>query len=289
LTAFSKEHPTITCPTVTKSEIRTHYDLATPFYRLFWGPHVHHGLWIGDEAPDVAQRRLIEEMAVRAAVKPGDRVVDVGCGMGGSSVHLANNYGCKVTGITLSYVQRLWASVGALVRGARRNTTFHRVDAELVEFPAESFDVVWSIECTEHLFDKPAFFRKAAGWLAPGGRMTICAWLAGDEPLDDAARKRVYEVCEGFLCPSLGTSEDYRLWITDAGLEMTSVDDWTEQVLETWEICRRRVLRSGVRRLTSVLNKNMTLFLDRFDAILDAYRTRSMRYACFTARRPALS
>ena len=35
----------IDCPAVTKSAIRTHYNLATPFYRLLWGPHIHHGLW----------------------------------------------------------------------------------------------------------------------------------------------------------------------------------------------------------------------------------------------------
>jgi tocopherol O-methyltransferase len=289
ITRFERGPTTIACPSITKSEIRTHYDLATLFYRLFWGPHIHHGLWEGTETPAVAQQRLIEAMAERAAIRPGDRVIDVGCGMGGSSVHLAKHYDCRVTGITLSLVQRMWATAGALVRGASRRTTFRRMDAEAAEFPPESFDVLWSIECTEHLFDKPAFFRKGAGWLAPGGRLTVCAWLAGDEPLDDTARRRVYEVCEGFLCPSLGTAEDYRRWITDAGLEMTSEDDWTERVMETWEICRRRVLRSRVRWLASALNRNMTLFIDRFDAILDAYRTRAMRYGCFTARRPARS
>ena len=59
-------------------------------------------------------------------------------------------------------------------------TEFHCVDAEQAEFPAESFDVVWSIECTEHLYDKARFFRRAAEWLRPGGRMAICAWLAGE-------------------------------------------------------------------------------------------------------------
>ena len=44
-------------------------------------------------------------------------------------------------------------------------------DVETVEYPARSFDVIWSIECTEHLFDKPRFFRRAASWLRPGGRL----------------------------------------------------------------------------------------------------------------------
>jgi tocopherol O-methyltransferase len=273
----------ILCPAVTKSEIRFHYDLSTVFYRLLWGPHIHHGLWHADEAPDVAQRQLIDAMASRAAIREGEKVVDVGCGMGGSSVHLAKEYGADVTGITISPVQRLWAGVGARLRGVGGRTRFLRADAERIDFPAGSFDVLWSVECTEHLFDKAAFFRKAVRWLKPGGRLAICAWLAGDEPLDEAARRRVFDVCEGFLCPSLGTRADYESWFTAAGLTPRSFDDWTERVSQTWEICRRRVARTGVRHLSRMLHRGTTLFLDRFDAILEAYRTRSMLYGCFIA------
>lgn len=275
----------ISCTNVTKREIRAHYDLATPFYRLLWGPHVHHGLWDGNETSDDAQIRLIDAAAAMGGVRRGDRVVDVGCGMGGSSVHLAKYYDCDVTGVTLSSVQRFWASCGALIGGTRRQTRFLRADAEQLTFPDESFDFVWSIECTEHLFKKPEFFTKSARWLRPGGRMMICAWLAGHAPLDHARRKNVHDVCEGFLCPSLGTADEYQAWMEQAGLTFTGYEDWTDRVLETWEICRRRVARSGVRRLSAVLNRNMTLFLDRFTTILDAYRSGAMRYGCLTAKR----
>lgn len=274
----------ISCPRVRKSDIRLHYDLATAFYRLLWGEHIHHGLWTDDEPPAEAQRRLIEAAAARATLRDGDEVLDVGCGMGGSSVYLAKRYGCRVTGVTLSPVQRCWAAAGSLVRGARSRTRFLRGDAETIELAPRSFDVLWSIECTEHLFDKPRFFQRAAGWLKPGGRLMICAWLAGDEPLDEAARRRVFDVCEGFLCPSLGSRLDYETWFAAAGLRLTSFDDWTDRVARTWEICRDRVRRTGVRHLSRLLHRGSTLFLDRFDAILEAYRTRSMLYGCFSAK-----
>lgn len=277
----------ISCPTVTKREIRLHYDLATAFYRLLWGPHIHHGLWRGDESPEVAQRQLIDAVATRAGVCDGARVVDVGCGMGGSSVHLAKHYGADVTGVTLSGVQRFWAGLGATVRGVGRRTRFVRADAEQIDYPPHTFDVVWSIECTEHLFDKAAFFRKAARWLKPGGRLAVCAWLAGDGPLDETARQRVFDVCEGFLCPSLGTRADYEGWFASAGLKPRSFDDWTDRVAQTWQICLDRVARSGVRRLSRVLHRGSTLFLDRFEAILAAYRTGAMAYGCFVADAPS--
>src|SRR5690348_2827393 len=114
----------ISCPTVCKHEIRFHYDLATVFYRLLWGRHIHHGLWEADESAWAAAQRLTDTLACEARVAPGDAVLDVGCGMGGSSIHLARQFGCQVTGVTLSPLQRFWAGTSARVRGLRKNARF---------------------------------------------------------------------------------------------------------------------------------------------------------------------
>src|SRR5262249_34565106 len=147
--SYESNPPMISCPSVTKREIQYHYDWSTAFYRLLWGPHIHHGLWQGEESPAVAQRQLIEHVASRLTLRSGLRVVDVVCGMGGSSVYLARHYDLRVTGITLSPVQRIWASAGSWLRGCAGSTEFLRADAEAIDFPARSFDVLWSIECTE--------------------------------------------------------------------------------------------------------------------------------------------
>ncbi len=251
-----------------------------------WGPHIHHGLWSADESPRIAQLQLTERMAELAGITGGQRVIDIGCGMGGSSIWLAKNRGCEVTGVTISSVQRTWATTSAAWSSANPRPNFMRADAEEVQFDSGTVDTVWSIECTEHLFDKPAFFRKAANWLKPGGRMAICAWLSGDDEQAAETQRLVYEVCEGFFCPSLGTQADYRKWLTDAGLEMRSTDIWTKRVLKTWEICRDRVAATKVRWLAKVLGRDHVMFLDRFDAILQAYRTGAMEYGCFIAVKP---
>src|SRR5262249_31119668 len=149
-------------PSVRKDVIRWHYDLATPFYRLLWGRHIHHGLWDTTESPSVAQQKLTETLAAAARIEGGERVVDLGCGMGGSSIFLAKHRGCRVTGVTLSPVQRSWAACAAAWQGVARTTEFRCVDAEQAVFEPGSIDVLWSVECTEHLFDKPEFFRRAA-------------------------------------------------------------------------------------------------------------------------------
>ena len=174
----------IECPSVAKRVVRQHYDLVTPFYWLLWGRHIHHGLWDGQESPAQAQQQLTDTLVREAGIRGGEAVLDVGCGMGGSAIHLARNLGCRVQGITLSPLQRFWASSAARWNRVASSTHFRCVDAEQVDFSPESFDVVWSIECTEHLYDKERFFQRAAAWLRPGGRMAICAWLAG-EALED--------------------------------------------------------------------------------------------------------
>ena len=209
----------ITYPAIEKSQIRTHYNLATLFYWLLWGRHFHHGYWKADESNAVAQQQLIEQMAAAALLEEGQRVLDVGCGMGGSAIHLARTKNCRVTGITLSPFQRRWAEWSARWHNVSHKVDFHCQDAEQAEFPAEEFDLVWSIECTEHLFDKPAFFQKAAQWVKPGGHIAVCAWLAGDTS-DEPKRQLALDVCRGMLCPSLGTKEEYAFWIQSAGFQM---------------------------------------------------------------------
>ncbi len=275
----------ITCPNIEKSVIRNHYDVVTPFYRLLWGPHIHHGYWEADESSSVAQVQLTERLASLAEIKTGAEVYDIGCGMGGSSRWLAKQLQCRVTGVTLSPFQRWWAATSTVLSQIKPAPKFLCADAEAIELPEASTDFVWSIECTEHLFDKPAFFKRAAGWLRPGGRFALCAWLAGEEPLTETQSEQARTVCKGMFCPSLGSRRDYMDWFESAGLKIVADEIWTDRVKQTWEICLRRVERTGMRRLAKILGRNHVLFLDHFEAILNAYHSGAMEYGVFIAER----
>jgi tocopherol O-methyltransferase len=109
--------------------------------------------------------------------------------------------------------------------------------------------------------------------------------LAGEPPLSQEQIALTQKVCRGMFCPSLGTQADYCQWFEDAGLTVTYQSLWTKQVEKTWEICLERVNRTGIRHLAKVFGANHVLFLDHFQAILDAYRTGAMEYGCFLAER----
>lgn len=268
----------ITVEGVEKASIRSHYQLGTLFYRLLWGPHLHHGLWNADESADVAQCQLTDTLADMAQITGLESGIDIGCGIGGSTIRLAKQRGCDVTGVTLSPLQRHWAVMAARWHGVRQTTRFLAADAESIEFADRSFDFVWSVECTEHLFNKPAFVSRASGWLRPGGRMAICAWLEGSDTSRNGHREQVEQVCRRFVCPSFATRQEYVQWMIDSGMRITHDVDWTDRVMRTWEICQRRVARLGVRRLAQVLDRKQVEFLDGFETLLAAYRCGAMEY-----------
>src|SRR5688500_13850571 len=89
-----------------KATIREHYDRASPLYRDLWGIHLHHGYWVdGTETKELAQEQLIELLVSRAAIPNDSRILDIGCGIGGTAVYLAERHGMRVTGITISPMQ----------------------------------------------------------------------------------------------------------------------------------------------------------------------------------------
>jgi SAM-dependent methyltransferase len=90
-----------------KVRIKAHYDGCSPHYQSLWGKHIHHGLWRpGNEhlSKEVAQELLVDELYAHAHLPKGAKVLDVGCGVGGTSCKLAA-LGHDVTGVSLSTTQ----------------------------------------------------------------------------------------------------------------------------------------------------------------------------------------
>ena len=200
-------------------DVRKHYDRISRLYQMFWGDHIHHGYWDGEESPAQAREtKLVEKLIEFAGIKSGSRVLDVGCGVGGSSVWLAKNFGCSVVGLTLSPVQakiargrarRFKVSTGRRFYGGGRQSSGDAL--------ADAFDAVWVIECSEHLKDKSQFIKRCYETLKPNGVLAICAWL--DKSSSEDEKRLVADVCDRMICPSLGRLDDYRRWMEESGFQ----------------------------------------------------------------------
>src|SRR5260370_14374422 len=180
-----------------KQKIRDLYDRTSPYYQRLWGEHIHHGYWIsGEETKETAQNQLIEHVARAAGLVPGCKILDVGCGFGGSSVYLAKKYGAEATGITISPIQVEMARKAAAAEGV--NAKFLLMDAEEMRFE-QTFDVLWSVESISHYLQKGKFFGLAAACLQSGGTFDITDWFKEEGLTEREYGKFIQPIEKGML------------------------------------------------------------------------------------------
>jgi tocopherol O-methyltransferase len=265
-----------------KNAVREHYDEMAPIYRQFWGDHIHHGLFLaGNESPECAQTKLLDHCSRLASVFRGSRVLDAGCGHGGTALYLAKKFGCHVTGITLSHSQAELARAAAIKQRQVRKLDFIVADLEAWDFPLSAFDLVWVMESSEHLTDRETFFRNVARTLKPGGVLMLAAWTgARRDPV-------VAKVADIFLCSPLQESADYCEQIERAGMTVQCQQDLSANVWQTWLICQQRMRRFSF--LLPTLPREARNFAGGIDVILEAYRCGALHYSVICARRDSLS
>jgi tocopherol O-methyltransferase len=135
---------------------------------------IHYGYW-DDKVKNFPQSlmRMNEVMMEATQITASDKVLDAGCGIGGSSIFIATATGCQVTGISLSKRQVTLAEENARKKGVELLTNFRVMNYSMTDFPDASFDVVWGCESICYADDKKAFIREAYRLLRPGGRLVI--------------------------------------------------------------------------------------------------------------------
>lgn len=241
-----------------KSQIQQFYDASSGLWEQVWGEHMHHGYY-GPTGKEQKERRqaqidLIEEMLNWAGVSdlgttPGrcPQILDVGCGIGGSSLYLAQKFNAEATGITLSPVQAKRATQRAQEAGLGTQVQFQVADALEMPFADNSFDLVWSMESGEHMPDKEKFLQECYRVLKPGGTFLMATWChrpitpaTGELTADE--KRHLEEIYRVYCLPYVISLPEYEAIARSLPLQNIRTADWSDAVAPFWDIVMNSVL-----------------------------------------------
>lgn len=235
------------------------YNASTGVWVDIWGEHLHHGYYPEGFKGTLAQHqtaqvdmieKVLEWSGVPESGSPGapKSVLDVGCGVGGSSRHIQRKYGCVTTGITLSPKQRDQADIFSKASGQFDSCSFKVEDALKMPFADNSFDLIWSLESGEHMPRKPEFMAEMHRVCKPGGRIILVTWvhreLLEGEELKPREQRLLDSISKAYYLPAWCSISDYAKIAKDnLGMDGIRVDDWTERIKPFWGAVIRSALK----------------------------------------------
>ncbi|KAI5330539.1 PREDICTED: phosphoethanolamine [Prunus dulcis] len=166
-----------------------------------------------------------KEFVAKLDLKPSQKVLDVGCGIGGGDFYMASNYDVEVVGIDLSVNMISFALERAI--GLKCAVEFEVADCTQKTYADDTFDVIYSRDTILHIQDKPALFRSFYKWLKPGGKVLISDYCrsAGTPSAEFAEyiKQRGYD---------LHNVQAYGQMLKDAGFDEVIAEDRTDQFKE---------------------------------------------------------
>ena len=236
-----------------------------------WGEHIHLGFY---EKPRLkkdfrkAKIDFVHELVHWSGMNKlpqGSRVLDVGCGIGGSARILSNDYGFDVVGISISQEQ---------IKRANELTNNHNfcrfevMNALDLKFPKGSFDGVWSVEAGPHIIDKQKFADEMLRVLRPGGFLAIADWNQRDStkyPLNFLERFIMNQLLIQWTHPEFSSIEGFTNNLLNSPYCGSGVEssNWTEFTIQSWN----ESIYEGFRRPSSILKLGLRSLFKAFREI----------------------
>ncbi len=230
-----------------RENILAHYDLGNAFYAAWLDPTMTYSSARFD-APgqDLSEAQLAKYRAIAHMIdlKPGEHVLEIGCGWGGFAEVAAREFGARVTGVTLSDEQLAFAQARIQREGLNE-----RVDLRIQDYRGVdgAFDKIASIEMFEAVGEKywPAYFSKVASVLKPGGRAGLQVITIRDDLFEDYNSRVDFiqrYIFPGGMLPSVGR---FKQEVAKAGLKLIDMSAfglsyadtlarWTERFKSAW-------------------------------------------------------
>lgn len=217
-----------------KQKIQKFYDVGSPYFFKFWGIHIHDGYYItGKESQHEAQENLVRFLAEKAHIKRRAKILDVGCGIGGSSIYLSKNFDAPVTGVTISHVQVEMAKKFARENNA--NCRFLVMDAEEMNF-TKKFDAIWMVGVLTLLTDQERFLKQSSKFLNKKGKFILLDWMIANDIRAEETKKYIQPIQRGMLITSFYSMNIYLQWLIKYGYRIVYAEDITAHTIKTWNV-----------------------------------------------------
>lgn len=222
-----------------RAAVSHHYDLSNEFFALILDPHMAYSAAYFTRPPGSpgydladAQRDKLDLVARKVGLRPGDRVLDVGCGWGSFSLYAAEEFGAHVTGVTISAEQKEFVEARVAERGLAGHAEIRLQDyREVADSSAGPYDAVVSIEMGEHVGRRnyAAYAAALHANVRPGGRVLV----------QQMSRSGAYPgggpFIESYIAPDMHMRPVGRTvaMIEEAGLEVRDVQAMREHYVHT--------------------------------------------------------
>lgn len=219
-------------------KIVAYYDTAQKYYENLWyygnrGLGEHYGLWTeGVNSRIDAIIKENEVLAVIAQVKPGDLILDAGCGVAGSGIWLAQNRNACVVEVNITESQ---LNIGQ--RLANKNAVAPFLDFVLCDYhylplASDSIDVFWALESIEHSDNVDLLIREAFRTVKPGGRAVIAGTFKGHaEPTEKQKTQLETGMRAAGAFNDFRTAKEIIKLMDDAGFRDVCSQDVTDFVM----------------------------------------------------------
>jgi len=190
--------------------VNTYYDLVTDFYEYGWGQSFHFAPRYNGESIPASIARHEHFLALRLGLKPGMKVLDIGCGIGGPLSEIARFSGATITGVNNNDYQIGKGRKLIKQYGLENTADFLKADFLHIPVPDNSYDAVYAIEATCHAPTKESIYSEIMRVLKPGGSFVAYEWCMTDKWDPQNARhndiKKKIELGNGL--PNLDTTDE---------------------------------------------------------------------------------
>lgn len=242
-------------PSRDRQAVQFHYDVSNAFYRLWLDRRMVYSCAYFQNASDSldqAQEAKLDLICRKLRLKPGMRLLDIGCGWGALLLHAASRYGVQAMGVTLSRNQASLAADKIREAGLQDQCRVELMDYRDLD-ESEPFDRIASVGMVEHVGEShlPGYFRKAFRLLKPAGAFLnhgiSCAWHARRSDYKNSFTNR-YVFPDGELiplCTMLSAAEE-------AGFEVRDIENLREHYTLTLRHWVGRLEQSCHRALEHV-------------------------------------